>query len=544
MRLTLKLKLAATFVVLIAMSGFGMFTAMNRLSDMSDRVTNLVQGDAERVRLSEELVAEQLRVQRDIREYILATDSRNRQEILRAMETARGTHTEIRDALYALATADGQAALREYDGVSEEIRTVNDHAIELADAGDATGAFRLVNNQGRTLWKQMEPMAKSILDINRERMAEADQNSNVDYANARQLLLLLTAGAAIIGAVGAFWMTMTISRGLARGAALAEKVAAGDLTETVTLRGNDEITDLLSTLNGMVERLRKVVGDVTIGSGNVASGAGEMASTSEQLSQGATEQASSTEEASSSMEQMTANIKQTAENATETEAMAEKSAADARSSGKAVADAVAAMKTIAERIMVVQEIARQTDLLALNAAVEAARAGEHGRGFAVVASEVRKLAERSQTAAGEISSLSGNTVDVAEEAGRMLEGLVPDIERTAQLVSQISGASQELATGASQVNLAIQQLDKVTQENTAAAEQMSSTSEELAAQAETLRATMSFFRLSEDTGPASRPAPKRAAPAKSSKTGGGFDFDMSVSEDDLDAEFVRASRAA
>jgi methyl-accepting chemotaxis protein len=344
---------------------------------------------------------------------------------------------------------------------------------------------------------------------------------------------------------------------------LTQDVSNGILDKTIDSQLNDEIGQVITSLNTMVNRLRTVVGDVATASSNVSAGAEEMASTAEQLSRGATEQASSTEEASSAMEQMTANIQQSALNAQDTEKIARKSASDARESGTAVAKAVEAMQTIAEKIMVVQEIARQTDLLALNAAVEAARAGEHGRGFAVVASEVRKLAERSQLAAGEISTLSGNTVRAARAAGEMLQGLVPDIERTSALVAEISNASSETSTGAMQVNLAIQQLDKVTQENTSASEQLSSTAEELASQAEQLQSAIGFFKvegaLTFDQGQkrqsrpaAARPQPKSASRSASmladSGSAGGFDFDLS-GEDGLDAEFTsresgRKGRAA
>jgi methyl-accepting chemotaxis protein len=236
------------------------------------------------------------------------------------------------------------------------------------------------------------------------------------------------------------------------------------------------------------------------------------------MSQGATEQAAAAEQASASMEQMAANIKQNADNAAQTEKISRQSSRDAEASGEAVNRAVDAMRTIADKIGIVQEIARQTDLLALNAAVEAARAGEHGKGFAVVASEVRKLAERSQTAAAEISAVSGDTVKAAQEAGDMLQRLVPDIRKTAELVSEISAACREQDVGASQINEAIQQLDKVTQQNAGASEEMSATSEELAAQAEELQTSIAFFRTDSAGGRAAARAPARAAGFKSAKS--------------------------
>jgi methyl-accepting chemotaxis protein len=224
------------------------------------------------------------------------------------------------------------------------------------------------------------------------------------------------------------------------------------------------------------------------------------------------------------MEQMSANIKQNADNAAQTEKIARQSAKDAEASGEAVSHAVEAMQTIAAKINIVQEIARQTDLLALNAAVEAARAGEHGRGFAVVASEVRRLAERSQTAATEIGAVSSQTVKAAQEAGEMLVRLVPDIKKTAELVTEISAACREQDVGAEQINQAIQQLDKVTQQNASASEQMSATSEELAAQAEQLQAAIGYFRTGTSVE-AAAPAraighPVHAAPARAAAAAG------------------------
>ena len=276
-------------------------------------------------------------------------------------------------------------------------------------------------------------------------------------------------------------------------AGIMERLSQGDLTFRVDAR--DEADALMRSLDAMIVKVGSVIREVQGGSVNVASGSEELSASSSSLSQGSTEQAAAIEESSSAMEEMAASIGQTADNAKQTEAIAIKAARDAQSSGEAVTQTVSAMKAIAGKISIIEEIARQTDLLALNAAVEAARAGEHGRGFAVVASEVRKLAERSQAAASEITGLAATSTDIAERAGQLLQRLVPDIQRTADLVQEINAASQEQSQGAGQVNQALQQLDQVIQQNAAAAEEIASTSEELSAQASQLQQTSSFFQL-------------------------------------------------
>jgi methyl-accepting chemotaxis protein len=409
--------------------------------------------------------------------------------------------------------------------------------------------------------RDADALLTQMIDQNKVLLDQADNEADALYNSSMMLLIGLLAGSIIIAAIAATWIVMSISRALSSAVKLANEVADGNLSATATVKGDDEVGDLIKALNAMTQKLREVVSEVTSATRNVAAGSQEMSATAEQLSQGATEQASSTEEASASMEEMAATIKQSADNASQTEKIARQSAADAIASGEAVTNAVTAMQTIAEKIMVVQEIARQTDLLALNAAVEAARAGEHGRGFAVVASEVRKLAERSQAAAAEISTLSGTTVKAAQSAGEMLSKLVPDIQRTAELVEEISAGSREQNAGASQINTAIQQLDKVTQQNTSAAEEMSATSEELASQAEQLQAAISYFRIDSTIAPvaaanaapanelkqailakAPHMAPRKPAKAKMVNSGG-FDLDLDDGHDDLDAEFSRRGAA-
>ena len=371
----------------------------------------------------------------------------------------------------------------------------------------------------------------------------------------RMMIMILGAAAVVLGALIAWAVSRSITRQLGGepdyAAEIARSIANGDLTIQISTDERNAAS-LLVAMKNMVDKLKHVVGDVMGAADNVASGSQQLSATAQQLSQGATEQAASAEEISSSMEEMTSSIKQNADNSSQTEKIAIKSAGDAKEGGTAVVGTVSAMKEIATKISIIEEIARQTNLLALNAAIEAARAGEHGKGFAVVASEVRKLAERSQTAAAEISELSTRSVRVAETAGDMLVKMLPDIQRTAELVQEISAASREQDTGAEQINKAIQQLDSVIQQNASASEEMASTSEELSGQAEQLKDSISFFRISASAmgsvSRSGRPARtsvriahmSQAPTPPAARKGTGISLDMdSGKHDRLDDEFER-----
>ncbi len=336
------------------------------------------------------------------------------------------------------------------------------------------------------------------------------QNTQIDEANrmtretslsvkkAGTVLFSLTVIAVFLGGMMAVYITRSINRPIFNAVNISNRLAAGDLTMNFEIDRQDEAGQLLTALKNMVQKLNEIITDVKNSSDNVATGSQELSASSEEMSQGASEQASSVEEATSSMEEMAANIRQNADNAQQTEKIAIKAAEDAREGGRAVNETVSAMKEIANKISIIEEIARQTNLLALNAAIEAARAGEHGKGFAVVASEVRKLAERSQKAAAEITQLSTTSVDVAQKAGEMLDTIVPDIQKTAELVQEISAASNEQNAGADQINKALMQLDQVIQQNAGGSEEMASTAEELASQAEYLQASIEFFKVNGD----------------------------------------------
>ncbi len=289
-------------------------------------------------------------------------------------------------------------------------------------------------------------------------------------------------------------------------------MAEGNLNISCVMGRKDELGELFTGMAGVAAKLRQVVHEVQTATDNVSAGSDELSDSSQQLSQGATEQAASVEQTSSAMEEMTANIQQNTDTAQKTEKIASQAAQDAEQGGEAVSKAVQAMKEIADKIGIIEEIARQTNLLALNAAIEAARAGEHGKGFAVVAAEVRKLAERSQTSAGEISQLSASSVHVAEQAGGIIGKLVPDIKKTSELIQEISASSAEQSQGADQINSAVQQLDQVIQQNAGASEEMAATAEELSSQAAQLQESISFFDTGDKTrSTRSRPAKTRAA---------------------------------
>ena len=344
--------------------------------------------------------------------------------------------------------------------------------------------------------------SRELNTIIRSEMVTAAERSQDTLSNAKMVLVIVSLLSVAVGLVIGLGMTRSISTVVGGEpeeiSEIASKLAHGDLTLQLGRNGKKD-TGIYLSMKHMLEKLQIVVHDVQTVADSVAAGSQQLLTGAAQLSTGSTAQAASAEEAASSVEEMNAVIRQNANSAVQTEKIAVRSASDAEESGKAVTDAVRAMKQIAEKIGIIEEIARQTNLLALNAAIEAARAGEHGKGFAVVAAEVRKLAERSQTAAAEINQLSVSSVDVSERSGTLLAQLVPDIQKTAGLVQEISAASKEQTAGADQINTAIQQLNSVVQQNTGTAEEMSAMAEQLSAQAVQLKKAVSFFTVNGST---------------------------------------------
>jgi methyl-accepting chemotaxis protein len=334
------------------------------------------------------------------------------------------------------------------------------------------------------------------LNINEAAKETAAANSAIDTAHlwlqsvsAVAIVLLLLFGLTIL-----FGVLRQLGGDPGYAAEIVNQVAGGDLTVDIQVQSGDQ-GSLLFAMKSMTDKLRSVLGDVSGSAESMAAASEQIAAAAQALSQNTSEQAASVEETSASVEQISATVTQNSDSARITDGIASQSAKDAQAGGDAVRETMAAMRKIAEKIGIIDDIAYQTNLLALNAAIEAARAGDHGKGFAVVAAEVRKLAERSQLAAREISQVAGSSVELAESAGGLLDKMLPAIRKTADLVQEISSASNEQAIGLEQIKQAIAQVAKATQMSASGSEQLSSTSEEMSAQAADLQQLVSFFRV-------------------------------------------------
>jgi len=505
---TLGKKLTGGFLVVAALIGvvgfIGTRAIEQTLRDIREMV--LIGEQQKRVATIEVDILEQLVAEV---EYLLSGDvkdiAKHGKYADEAADTLKAAIRAAEDEGDTVLAAQLQKVTRE----TEDYVRVFDEIIDLVKAEKKDEAISLALGKSAAV---ADPMVEELKDAYEGLVKRAQKDAELAEAAASSgmayMQVVLILGVLIAMAFGTV-LSRSIAGAIAQAADKAEKIAQGDLTVQIEVNRGDEIGKLQGAMKTMIGKLSQVVGEVRAAGGALSSASAQLASSSAQvssssqsLSQGTSEQAASVEETTSSLEQMSASITQNAENSRQVEQMATKGARDADETGKAVKETVEAMRAIAERISIIEEIAYQTNLLALNAAIEAARAGDHGKGFAVVATAVQKLAERSQTAAKEISGVASASVKAAERAGQYISELVPSIRKTADLVQEVSAASVEQSAGVSQVNKAMGQLDKVTQSASAAAEELASTTEELSstaeemrAQAEALEELMDFFHV-------------------------------------------------
>jgi methyl-accepting chemotaxis protein len=394
--------------------------------------------------------------------------------------------------LSQLNSNEEQVVLNQFEQAFTKYETLNRRVQKISQENGNTKAYLLSSTIGKDRLDQAEAIIGEIVSESETEFMQAQENSDEKYYETRNLMIVMSLGSLIF---------------------------------------------MLGASIFMVVKLKRIVSEIARAVATVSIGSNETSGTAQSIAQGSTEQAASLEEISSSMEQMSSNISQSAENAHQTEQIARKAASDAEASGKAVEESVLAMKDIAEKIAMIEEISRQTNLLALNAAIEAARAGEHGKGFTVVAAEVRKLAERSQRAASEIVERSNSSLNISERAGKMLTELVPNIQRTSELVQEISASAREQDGGASEINKALQQLDQVVQQSASSAEELAGTSEELSSQAGSLRASIGLLtqvKMGQFSHHRPKPASFSVTPSRRDSTRASAPFPSDSSGIDLD----------
>jgi methyl-accepting chemotaxis protein len=501
MKFTIKNRLIFSFALLIILTAFIFYIATNNARSLKGNLDTMVDVNVKKVQVFGEISEDAENVTKRGKDIILSVSNKEflddaitkceirRENLEKKIELFKGIADEGETVLLADFETNWNAYLKEHDKLTSIIvNSTNDTAAAKAAYAICIGSARVAYA------KTNEVLDKLTKDLQAD-LVRTKKETDATYESSSDNMTVLLVFS-ILFAVGiSIWIINSITTSLTQARDAIKRISDGDLTVQIESKSKDEIGELLQNLKAMVEKLREVISFVSTASDNIAAASQQMSSSSQQMSEGATEQAASAEEVSSSMEEMSSNIQQNTDNAQQTEKIAYKASEDIKEGSLAVNQTVLSMKEIADKISIIGEIARQTNLLALNAAVEAARAGEHGKGFAVVAAEVRKLAERSQIAANEINSLSSSSVSIAEKSGKLLETIVPDIQKTSKLVQEISASSMEQNAGAEQVNTALQQLNQIVQQNAAASEEMASNAEELSSQAEQMKETISFFNV-------------------------------------------------
>jgi len=399
-----------------------------------------------------------------------------------------------------------------------EFISAQNQLIKLAETGKVDEGKRFLDSDFRSTAQEYRKRVDALIKFQGDLMNETGDAAEAAYQEARSLVLMLAAVAIALAVLVGVVITRSLTKQLGGepgyAAEMVSRIANGDLTVNVQTKSNDS-SSMLFAIKGMVERLSGIISEVRGSADELSSASEEVSATAQSMSQATSEQAASVEETSASIEQMSASINQNTENAKVTDGMASQAAKQAIEGGEAVKQTVAAMKSIAGKISIIDDIAYQTNLLALNAAIEAARAGEHGKGFAVVAAEVRKLAERSQVAAQEIGELATGSVEKAESAGKLLDDMVPSINKTSDLVQEITAASEEQSSGVGQINTAMNQLNQITQQNASSSEELAATAEEMSGQAAQLQEQMAFFKIGEDASKAlTATAVRKAKPSQ------------------------------
>ena len=499
--LKLKAKLVVGFAILVFTFIASSALVYNAVNNSQDIISNLYAGKGEEVVVLEnfnELITKSkeytfnwvyVGTKEDTKVLLIEIHDTKYQEIKTSLEgIIEGWSSSTKDTLTSVITS--------FDNVMIAQASVMASLSSFESYNDPLTMFETEDLMESTIAPNTEHLTKTLDRLIAIKSTEGATIQVTEIIEQSKTTIIISAIIVfVLAVIIALFIAGSITARISEAIGTIKAMANGDLTQKIVVSNNDEIGEMINQFLIMTDRLKDAIGVIFATSDSIGISSSKIKDTSKQTSLGATEQAASAEEVAASMEEMSANIQQNTENAQQTEKIAIQASEDIQEGNSAVAQTVDSMKTIADKISIIEEIARQTNLLALNAAVEAARAGEHGKGFAVVAAEVRKLAERSQEAANEINDLTSSSLKISEKAGNLLVAIVPNIDKTAKLVQEITAASKEQNSGAEQVNNALQELNNVVQRNASASEEIAHNADDLSTKGNQLKDAISFFKI-------------------------------------------------
>ncbi|MDJ1486159.1 methyl-accepting chemotaxis protein [Cytophagaceae bacterium YF14B1] len=589
MRFTIKIKLILAFTFLLFLSAIIFFLGNSNLNTLNTRVDNIVHVNARLISLSAKVAEDIQFITKREKDLIINRDQEQMEECLEDIDTRTPQMNKRIEELQNLSSPQDKELLEQFQLVWKDYIRLYSRVKHLAyivntDSSNQA-AYKLSSTVTRRVSDQATDIMNKIVNRNEAALVNASQETAALYTQGQRDMLVMIGISVVVACGIIYWIISSLQRSLTQAYVAITHLASGNFSITVEDYSDDEIGTLLDQIKYMIAKLKNSVdlakrvsaGDLTIthnhtiegeldtalgemvirlqemmasivqGADTIAAASLQMSIAAQQVSQGASEQAASIEEVSTSIEQMCSNIDQNTDNAQQTKKIALTAVNQIEEGNQSVNNTVFSMKNIASKIGIVGDIARQTNLLALNAAVEAARAGEHGKGFAVVAAEVRKLAERSQLAATEIDGISRSSVTTTEKSGKILELLVPSIQKTSLLVQEISASSQEQSSATGQISQAIEQLNQVIQQNAASSEQMASSAEELSLQAQQLKQAMMFFRIEHTFSQPEKKLTKNSIATSSNSVGLSVvapkpsrqGVKLSLKEDSLDKDYCK-----